>query len=829
MYNISTRAVSLVLSVLLVAIVFADVLFKDASLSITDFFNASRQVQEQVSLFDERPGREMYHGMFDAGGALYQSEPAQQLMRYNIYHGESPYWNPYSGAGQLGPESLVDIKFSPFSLMVAIAGGSSLAFNLISLLLYAVAIYFLFRLLTVYFELSTLSALTAGIVYILNGFNVANLSSNISQSYLFFPACLYALVSFTYRPSATRYVGVVITCILLLANTFLPTTILFLGCTYFLASAYALSHCLAEANQGVPANSRSWLVSWLKMTSLQFSSILFAFLILAFLYFPIIESYSIIPEMADYSARIFYPTTAINFISFFTPKHFWESYNAMAPDAVQLVGNVAFHFGVIASLIVSCIFCRRQGKQQVLVIALALLFFGAMARAFGIPLISNVINHIPMLRNIGEQYIWAVVAFSFPLLCGFGFQSATSGQRASKIAILVVAASIFCSLFYTYSIYGFPATVASTAYIDTSTAKRYVAIVIFLCLSGVTLLMLISSRYALIQGYKKRFFQFALISLLFVEMFSYVNQCRSTRLSIFTELPDYVSFLKKNIAHDRLLNIGEYGVPPEYGAAFQIQELGSMNMNILPSYQKFFMRNFLSTQAERFGVFTSLIRKTDKPELSDIVLDMLSVRYIMLFKDWSQHIEYLQAHHYTKAFESSVFVIFENADRFPRVFAVPALIRHELTPDTEGLSPAQVAFTQDDQLLKEALLQGVPDKPSAIKAPIALDLISYRHDQVIAESDLAFPSIMILMDNWHPNWKAYLDGKEIYLGKVNESFRGVALPSGKHRIEMRYMPSTLPLAAVVSGGGLFLMGLMLVFKKRIDPCLKRLKASGNYH
>lgn len=826
MYNLSTRTVSLVLSVLLVAIVFADVLFKGASLNITDFFNASRQVQERVFLFDERPGREMYHGMFDSGGALYQSEPAQQLMRYNIYHGESPYWNPYSGAGQLGPESLVDIKFSPFSLLVALAGGSSLAFNLISLLLYALAMYFLFRLLTVYFELSILSALTAGIVYLLNGFNIANLSSNVSQSYLFFPACLYALVSFTYQPSAARYVGAVIACILLIANTFLPTTLLFLGCTYFLASAYALSLCLAETSHSASAlNSRCGLVPWLKMTGLQLSSIFLAFSVLAFLYFPIIENYSIVPEMADYSARVFYPAAAVNFVSFFTPKHFWESYNAMAPDATQLVGNVVFHFGVIASLVVSCIFCRQERKKQIVVIALALLFFGAIARIFGIPLISGIFNHIPVLRNIGEQYIWAIIAFSFPLLCGFGFQSATNGQRANKIAIVVVTALIFCSLAYTYSIYGFPATVASTAYIDTATAQRYVAIAIILCLSGVVaLLALISSQHAAIPGYRRRVFQFALIALLFVEMFSYMNQCRSPRLSIFTELPDYVTFIKNNIAHDRLLNIGGYGVPPEYGAAFQIQELGSMNMNILPSYQKFFVRNFLSAQAERFLVFASLITKTDKPELNDTILDMLSVRYIMLLKDWTNHVEYLQSHHYKNVFENSVFVIFENEDRFPRVFAVPALMRHELTPDTIGLSPGQVAFTQDGKLLDSAHLLGITDNPQARKDPIALDLISYKHDQVVVESNLGIPSVMILMDNWHPNWKAYLDGKETYLGKVNESFRGVALPPGKHRIEMRYMPSTLPLAFVISGGGLFFMGLMLIFRKRVDLLLKR---SGN--
>ena len=51
-------------------------------------------------------------------------------MARSIWTGQSIYWNPYSGTGSLGPETLVDIKTSPLSIAVALMGGSDLAFHL---------------------------------------------------------------------------------------------------------------------------------------------------------------------------------------------------------------------------------------------------------------------------------------------------------------------------------------------------------------------------------------------------------------------------------------------------------------------------------------------------------------------------------------------------------------------------------------------------------------------------------------------------------------------------------------------------------------------------
>lgn len=61
-------------------------------------------------------------GYHDNGGASFQSEPMMEFMKNTLSSGQSPYWNPYSSAGAVGPETLVDQKFSLFTICYAILG-----------------------------------------------------------------------------------------------------------------------------------------------------------------------------------------------------------------------------------------------------------------------------------------------------------------------------------------------------------------------------------------------------------------------------------------------------------------------------------------------------------------------------------------------------------------------------------------------------------------------------------------------------------------------------------------------------------------------------------
>jgi hypothetical protein len=129
-------------------------------------------------------------GLNDPGGAAFQSEPSMEFMRHSLATWESPFWNPYSTAGSLGPEVLVDLKFSVFTLAYSILGGTSEVYNILTLFGFWMSVFCVLRLCEGPLRLHPIAALSASVLYLLNGFSTANIGSNVAQSYVFIPVCL---------------------------------------------------------------------------------------------------------------------------------------------------------------------------------------------------------------------------------------------------------------------------------------------------------------------------------------------------------------------------------------------------------------------------------------------------------------------------------------------------------------------------------------------------------------------------------------------------------------------------------------------------------------
>ena len=92
-------------------------------------------------------------------------------------------------------------------------------------LLHWFGVYYVIRTIREHLRTSMLAASAGGVLYLLNGYCVANLGSNILQNYLFIPFALHAAMSFTERRSPRTFAVMTIAFALLLACTFLPTTI----------------------------------------------------------------------------------------------------------------------------------------------------------------------------------------------------------------------------------------------------------------------------------------------------------------------------------------------------------------------------------------------------------------------------------------------------------------------------------------------------------------------------------------------------------------------------------------------------------------------------
>jgi len=79
-----------------------------------------------------------------------------------------------------------------------------------------------------------------------------------------------------------------------------------------------------------------------------------------------------------------------------------------------------------------------------------------------------------------------------------------------------------------------------------------------------------------------------------------------------------------------------------------------------------------------------------------------------------------------------------------------------------------------------------------------VSVIANRYDEILLETECREPSILFASEVYHPDWKASVDGREVEVYRSDYIFRSVLVPSGKHRIEMRYEPAGFRKGVVIS-------------------------------
>jgi uncharacterized membrane protein YfhO len=78
----------------------------------------------------------------------------------------------------------------------------------------------------------------------------------------------------------------------------------------------------------------------------------------------------------------------------------------------------------------------------------------------------------------------------------------------------------------------------------------------------------------------------------------------------------------------------------------------------------------------------------------------------------------------------------------------------------------------------------------------------------VLETEASSPSLLVLAEAWYPGWSATVDGAPAAVVPANAWMRGVPLPAGRHRVELRFRsPWQLPgaLLALLTAAGLAIL------------------------
>jgi hypothetical protein len=780
----TSQLVCLALAGAVIILLFGDVIFLHTSLAPLDYDQgilASLKAEPPPkSILPERPGRSILDSQGDLWSGSAQFQPAQRFMAFCLRHGESPYWDPYSATGNLGPEALVDLKFAPVTLVTALFGGSSTALSFVLVGLCLIAAYSILRMFTLYLGSSLEAALAACAVFFLNGFALVNLNLAIGQPYFIAPILLHAMLRFADRQTPLNAMLAIAAHVALFSTTFTPTAIL------ALIVVYCITLSAGYAQFGLRAQK-------LAVLHLAFPAV--SLLLLGFMYLPIIDAFgTYLRTFQDYSARRTPGISLINLLSLFTPKHFWESYLAMKLPATAPQGpynKFTFHLGIVGPLIAVHSLTRLKLRTAPVVIATAACFSASVGQIFGIfPF--TLIDSLPFFSFVQNDYWFCMACLSLMVLVAYGYDGLSSTHSFTYSCALLIGA-IVSSFFFLYGYLGVYGRLAGATNLWT---ERY--IVIFWVILAATSTIFALIRWSRVTTWMKRL----LLICLIVEGVFYMNGLHPNRSERDERLPDSIVWLKAEIDRhpgSRILNIGRFGVFPNWGSALQIPQLELLSFGI-SWYENFFHRYIGSDLFLSVGASPA----TATYLFSDASLSVVGVRYVVVDAGNQRAAMRLSGLGYQIVRQDVFRLIFENPHAMPRVFAVRNVYTLNGLPSDIGANAMRSAATTDQALLAQLRRLGVSldeaVRPSAsdVESADRIQLASYHHDRIQVRCNLKNPALLVLTDSWNPRWSATIDGKPAHIGKVDVAFRGIAVAAGQHEVEFAYYPLSRVAGQVIS-------------------------------
>ncbi len=74
-----------------------------------------------------------------------------------------------------------------------------------------------------------------------------------------------------------------------------------------------------------------------------------------------------------------------------------------------------------------------------------------------------------------------------------------------------------------------------------------------------------------------------------------------------------------------------------------------------------------------------------------------------------------------------------------------------------------------------------------------------RPDEVVLEVEASTAAYLVLVEAYDPGWTARVDDRPARVHRANFAFRAVAVPEGRHEVQLRYRPRGVVLGSVASG------------------------------
>ena len=165
------------------------------------------------------------------------------------------------------------------------------------------------------------------------------------------------------------------------------------------------------------------------------------------------------------------------------------------------------------------------------------------------------------------------------------------------------------------------------------------------------------------------------------------------------------------------------------------------------------------------------------------------------------------APHWAKVFDENGVIVLRNERALPRAWLVA---QAEAVDGEEALRRIRGESARDFDPRRTALLEVPPHELPALpggSVPEGAEarFVTYEANRLLIETVAETATVLVVSEMNYPGWEARVDGVSAPIHATNFILRGVALPAGRHRVEMRYMAPAARNGAAISLFTIFLL------------------------
>jgi hypothetical protein len=173
--------------------------------------------------------------------------------------------------------------------------------------------------------------------------------------------------------------------------------------------------------------------------------------------------------------------------------------------------------------------------------------------------------------------------------------------------------------------------------------------------------------------------------------------------------------------------------------------------------------------------------------------------------------------HWRKVYDHDDTQIYENPQALPRAWLVP---RADVVSAEESRrrirGESEYSFDPRETALLELDGKTPPDLPQGdFQAPPEARIVNYESSRLAIETVADKRAVLVVSETNYPGWEATIDSRPATIFAANYLLRGVIVPEGRHRVEMRYTAPAARRGAIISALALLALAGAAIFSRSV--------------